>query len=212
MKFSLASRTLAGIVLTLVLAGSATAQQPTPPPLESDTIEALQSSVSRLKEKIEQSGQALAQDREKIKSLESNISTAGKATEEMISRFKEMADQFAAGADYHNTLKRAQDDLLEKIERFRNGSEVQRNVSKELEDIRKNFSELDVRRDKALQTALKEIRRLEANKGDIEALIVLKNYKELQTVMNTMISAFEATVAEAKGVNDQVAKAAGITE
>ncbi len=176
--------------------------------LSPETVNALARRVTELKAKVESEDKLNKESRERIKEIQQNLANATRETDELVQRFKDFAEEFKKGGYWNELLIQAQKDLTKQIERFRNGTDIQRKVvTEKLEPSQKRFNELDKRRDVALQQALKEIRRLELSKGDIEALIVSGNYIELEKILENSISAFEQTVKDAKSVNDDVEKA-----
>jgi chromosome segregation ATPase len=195
----------------MVLAGTmgALAQQA---PVARETIEALEARVTALKERIESSGKLIASKRQQVETLQRNISAAAKDTDLLIAKFKEMAAEFQTGGATHTSMTNALVEIDKYIIRFKGGSKLQREAAKSLEASRDTIKAADGRRNALLERALAEIRKLEANKQDIEALIVVGNYKALAAVYTEMLDGFEAVVNEATAVNrgiDTAAKSLG---
>ena len=197
--------------LIMVFAGTmgALAQQA---PVARETIAALEARVVALKERIESSGKLIASKRKEVEALEKNIAAAAKDTDLLISKFKEMAAEFQTGGATHKSMTNALVEIDKYIVRFQGGTQLQREAAKSLEASKDIIKAADGRRNALLERALAEIRKLEANKQDIEALIVVGNYKALAAVYTQMLDGFEAVVNEATAVNrgiDTAAKALG---
>jgi chromosome segregation ATPase len=210
--------TLLGTLIVAILPVVAIAQSSPPPPpgpqvgvppppaspLTAGTIQDLQARVAKLREKVDAANKTIVDRRSEIKNKQLAIANAGRETDELIAKFKAMSDEFKAGGDYAGALKKAQDDIASQIAKFSGGSDTQRQVASKLRDIQSNFSGLDRRRDLLEQEALGAIRRLEAGKGDIEALMVLGNYQDIEKALTDMLDGFEGAVKEAREYNDAV--------
>lgn len=175
-----------------------------------ETLDELSERVASLRTKVDESNAMIQSNREKLEQHEINISNAREDTDQLIASLNELAKAYKSGSAYHKTIIKAQTDLVEYIKRFKNGSEVQQQVAKELENTLKTMKEIDLRRDKAVEILLKEIRRLDANKEDIEALIVADNYKKMENILMSNLESLEGVMTETKGFNDSIAEIAGL--
>jgi chromosome segregation ATPase len=173
-----------------------------------EIITALEARVAALKERIEASGALIASKRRQVETIEKNIATAAQDTELLIAKFKEMAAEFQTGGATHKSMTNALTEIEKYILEFKEGTPTERNVAKGLEASRDNIKNADARRNDLLEKALAEIRKLEANKRDIRALIIGRKYKELAEVYTEMLNGFEAVVNEATAVNSGIDTAA----
>ncbi|MEC9434741.1 MAG: hypothetical protein VYD87_17695 [Pseudomonadota bacterium] len=205
--FTLPMVLVAGLTAALAASSPAVAQVGA---LSTETVSQLMERVDSLKARVATSGQLVEESRPLVLEKEKAITEAPQIADKMIADLEAYVDQLKTGSEIYESIQRSGLEIQTYIDKFREGTDVQKQAAEALRVSLESIRESDARRDELVGKALAEIRKLKASKDDIVALMVVKDAQALASLYKTMIDDFETTVDEVSSFNKDLAKAAGV--
>jgi len=173
--------------------------------IDQGTLDALKAEVLELRQRLDEasstleSGKAIVNDQKRI------IDEAPQIAQDMIDDLEGLVEEFRVGSEVHSGIQEAKEDLGRRIDEWRESdSEIRREAA---DDLRKELDRLeatDGQRDQYVGKAMAEIRRLNAQKADLEAIIVVGAYQTLVDEYAQMVDGFAVAVDSATQLNDQI--------
>ena len=133
------------------------------------------------------------------------LAAASKETETLLSRYKDIINEFKAGGEINTLLLSADKELDGLVKKF-GANPKTRAAAKVLEGVKNNFAGLDKKRDLLLQEASRLVRTLEGQKEEIEAWVVVGKYQEVERALTAMFDGLGSLNEEARAFTSEMDK------
>ena len=166
------------------------------PAINAETVAELQTKIAALEARIIATGAFVNSRKPDVLKLSEKIANADEDTQKIIDELNALVNEFKTGSEIQLAVEKSMQDVRLYIDKFRAGTAAQQAAAASLTETLTKMEATDASRNKQVGEALKEIRRLEAMKGDLVALKIAGSFAEMAALYDGMVKEFGVTLAE----------------
>jgi chromosome segregation ATPase len=166
------------------------------PAINAETVAELQTKIAALEARIIATKVFVNSRKPDVLKLSEKIANADEDTQKIIDELNALVNEFKTGSEIQLAVEKSMQDVRLYIDKFRAGTAAQQAAAASLTETLTKMEATDASRNKQVGEALKEIRRLEAMKGDLVALKIAGSFAEMAALYDGMVKEFGVTLAE----------------
>lgn len=188
-------------IIALVLFSSLTFGSPSGAQVVSNEILAqLSKQLKELEEQVNKSNSFVDAKSKELNQQRSIAQTAPEATDKMITDLEALINKLKAGSEVATTVQTLMTEIKVEIDKYREGSDVQKQLATTLRVALETFNKNDSERDAIVGRGLAAVRILRSRREDLIALRKVGAYQEMAKIYGDMIGMARTTINSAEGV------------